>query len=102
MDTFVKHLFGDVKGNMLLPSSLLPASSGSKSNSDLREVIVVGHSSYFRNFFRRFLPPHSTHVAKKRKMENCAVVGFDLIHYASSNEFVIDERSIRVFYKGFK
>ncbi|EPY35538.1 hypothetical protein STCU_01136 [Strigomonas culicis] len=95
MDIFLRHLFGG-SGH----DSLVPASGG--SNAALKEVIVVGHSGYFRNFFRRFLPASSTHIAKKCKMQNCAVVAFDLVHNESNGELTVDESSITVLYKGFK
>ncbi|KAG5467062.1 hypothetical protein LSCM1_01243 [Leishmania martiniquensis] len=94
MDEFLMHLFGG-SGD----SSLAPAAGG--SNADLKEVIVVGHSGYFRNFFRRFLPPHSTHVAKQKKLQNCAVVAFELTRDESSGEIAVDESTLQVLYRGF-
>ncbi|KAG5467620.1 hypothetical protein CUR178_01265 [Leishmania enriettii] len=94
MDEFIMHLFGG-SGK----SNLIPAAGG--SNADLKEVIVVGHSGYFRNFFRRFLPPHSTHVSKKSKLQNCAVVAFELTRDESSGEVAIDESTLKALYKGF-
>ncbi|XQJ31411.1 Histidine phosphatase superfamily (branch 1), putative [Leishmania guyanensis] len=94
MDEFIMHLFGG-SGE----ASLVPAAGG--SNAALKEVIVVGHSGYFRNFFRRFLPPHSTHLSKKKKLQNCAVVAFELARDESSGEVVVDESTLKVMYKGF-
>lgn len=95
MDEFIVHLFGG-RGEL----SLMPAAGG--GNAALQEVIVVGHSGYFRNFFRRFLPASSAHVAKKKKMQNCAVVSLDITRDQNSGEVVVDESSIKVLYKGFK
>lgn len=95
MDQFVMHLFGG-SGE----ASLVPAAG--TSNAALTEVIVVGHSGYFRNFFRRFLPSTSTHVSKKSKMQNCAVVSFEVTRNESSGEVSVDESTIKVLYKGFK
>lgn len=94
MDDFIHHLFGDSA------DSLVPAAG--RSNAELREVIVVGHSGYFRNFFRRFLPESSKHVSKKSKMQNCAAVAFELTHNKTTGEVSIDESSIQVLYRGFK
>ncbi|CAB1118649.1 unnamed protein product [Ectocarpus sp. CCAP 1310/34] len=41
-------------------------------------VVCVGHSLYFRSFFRCFLPQSAVHDAKKKKMVNCGVVAFTL------------------------
>ncbi|KPA86599.1 putative mitochondrial hypothetical protein [Leptomonas pyrrhocoris] len=95
MDEFIMHLFGG-RGD----ASLTPAAGG--GNAALQEVIVVGHSGYFRSFFTRFLPPSSTHVSKKKKMQNCAVVSLDITRDQNSGEVVVDESTIRVLYKGFK
>ncbi|KAK7200912.1 Histidine phosphatase superfamily (branch 1) [Novymonas esmeraldas] len=95
MDQFVMHLFGG-KGD----ASLAPAAGG--GNAALKEVIVVGHSGYFRNFFHRFLPPSSTHIAKRSKMQNCAVVTFELTRNESNGEVLVDESTVKVLYKGFK
>ncbi|GET93004.1 hypothetical protein, conserved [Leishmania tarentolae] len=94
MDKFITHLFGGSGA-----ANLVPAAGG--SNAALKEVIVVGHSGYFRNFFRRFLPPHSTHISKKSKMQNAAVVVFELTRDESSNEISVDESTLKVLYKGF-
>ncbi|CAG9582839.1 conserved hypothetical protein [Leishmania major strain Friedlin] len=94
MDEFIMHLFGG-SGE----ANLVPAAGG--SNAALKEVIVVGHSGYFRNFFRRFLPPHSTHISKKRKMQNCAVVAFELTRAETSGEVAVEESTLKVLYKGF-
>lgn len=41
-------------------------------------VIVGGHSLYFKNFFRTFLPRELDHIAKNVKVQNTGVVGFNL------------------------
>ncbi|KAG5492898.1 hypothetical protein JKF63_01478 [Porcisia hertigi] len=94
MDKFIMQLFGGSS-----EANLVPAAGG--SNAALKEVIVVGHSGYFRSFFRRFLPPNSTHVSKKRKLQNCGVVAFELQYNESSGEVSVDELTIKVLYKGF-
>ncbi|EAN76944.1 Histidine phosphatase superfamily (branch 1), putative [Trypanosoma equiperdum] len=96
MDEFVQHLFGGVKSN-----PYVPASGAESGNSALKEVIVVGHSGYFRCFFKRFLPSSSRHVAKTKKLKNCAVVSFDLVRNESTGEVYIEESTVSVLYKGF-
>merc|ERR1719329_1809018 len=43
-------------------------------------VIIVssGHSLYFKNFFKVFMPKNAQHHAKEKKMVNCGVVSFKL------------------------
>jgi len=67
-------------------------------------IIVGGHSIWFRSFFREFLPVASTHVGKKKKVVNCGAVAFDLwkTNVDGRDKFMIDEKSIRVVYGGFK
>ncbi|CCW64383.1 unnamed protein product [Phytomonas sp. EM1] len=91
-DDFLLHIFG---------GTIVPAEAGERGAKDLKEIIVFGHSLFFLQFFRRFLPRSSSHIAKKCTMENCAVVAFDLIRNVSSGEVVIDENSINPLYKGF-
>lgn len=93
MDDFVRHVFS--------ADGLSPAAGGGLSNDALEEIIVVGHSGWFRNFFKRFLPPSSQHVSKTKKMKNCAAVVFNLAHDVSSGEVTIDESSLEVLYRGF-
>lgn len=96
MDRFVQHLFDGANS-----TCLKPVREGYE-NIDLEEVIVVGHSGYFRNFFRRFLPEDSRHIAKIKKMENCAVVEFTLEYDVKSETLSIDESTIKALYKSFK
>ena len=68
-------------------------------------IIVGGHSIWFRSFFREFLPRESDHVGKKKKVVNCGAVAFDLWKVNTDDRkshFMIDEKSIRVIYGGFK
>lgn len=96
MDEFVKHIFDGASSTCLRPAM------SNSTNSQLTEIIVVGHSGYFRNFFRRFLPDSSTHVAKKKKLQNCAAVSFMLEYDAVSGAVSVDEPTINVIYRGFK
>jgi len=63
-------------------------------------IIITGHSLWFRSFFQVFLPPSCEHVATKRKIVNCGVVGFDL-QVGPSKSFSVDPDSIVVTYGGF-
>jgi broad specificity phosphatase PhoE len=86
MDDFIGHMFG---------GSIRPL-----SGQPLKEIIVVGHSGFFMRFFRRFLPPMSTHVAKSKKMKNCSVVAFELV-CEPSGDVHIDESTVEVLHRGF-
>ncbi|KAG8347227.1 putative Histidine phosphatase superfamily (branch 1) [Trypanosoma vivax] len=96
MDDFVTRLFGEAS-----QKSYVPAAGAHLGNAALKEVIVVGHSGYFRCFLRRFLPSASNHVIKSKKLQNCGVVAFDLVRNESTCEVYIDESTITVLYKGF-
>lgn len=68
-------------------------------------IIVGGHSIWFRSFFKEFLPRSSEHVGKKKKIVNCGAVAFDLWKVNEDgrhSKFMIDEKSIKVVYGGFK
>lgn len=89
MDAFAARVFGEgPDGHPTLPG-------GSPST-----VIAVGHSLWFRNFFGRYLPASSQHVAKKKKMKNCAVVSFDLV-VDGNGAISVDESSIVANHLGF-
>jgi broad specificity phosphatase PhoE len=93
IDTFALRLFGEAPAH---PAFSVAAGSGVRPTN----VVVVGHSLYFRNFFGRFLPRSSTHVSKVKKMQNCAAVAFDIV--ADGEGIVsIDEQSIEPLHLGF-
>lgn len=79
MDAYAARLFGEGPDG-------LPSLPGGQPQT----VITVGHSLWFRNFFGRYLPTSSTHIAKKKKMKNCAVVAFDLV-VDDKGELFVDE-----------
>jgi len=67
-------------------------------------IIVVGHSIWFRNFFKCFLPHDSSHKAKEKKMQNVAAVAFNLYHVTTDDWATccwIDEASIVEVHRGF-
>lgn len=107
-DAFVQSLLlgaeGASEGPALVPANA--AADGGQPPSTprprLQSAVVVGHSMWFKKFFARFLPAGSAHVAGQQKMENCAVVAFDLVWDRTSGGVVsIDEASIKPVYKGF-
>eukprot|EP00928_Gymnodinium_smaydae_P055732 TRINITY_DN39218_c0_g1_i1.p1 TRINITY_DN39218_c0_g1~~TRINITY_DN39218_c0_g1_i1.p1 ORF type:complete len:452 (+),score=110.26 TRINITY_DN39218_c0_g1_i1:142-1356(+) len=69
-------------------------------------IVVCGHSLWFREFFKSFLPKSASHVAKEKKMVNCGIVAFDLYATASSpgKEAVyrVDPASVKTLYGGFE
>mmetsp|Transcript_57557 Transcript_57557/g.134852 ORF Transcript_57557/g.134852 Transcript_57557/m.134852 type:complete len:410 (-) Transcript_57557:105-1334(-) len=75
-----------------------------KADSNQADLIIVcGHSLWFREFFRSFLPQDFPHVAKTSKMANCACVAFDLYRADDVVQTVrIAPESIKVVYLGFE
>ncbi|CAM9107379.1 unnamed protein product [Pylaiella littoralis] len=67
-------------------------------------VVCVGHSLYFRSFFRCFLPQKVVHDAKKKKIVNCGVVAFTLESgvFDGRPAYRIEPKSIVNVYGGFK
>mmetsp|Transcript_137125 Transcript_137125/g.292897 ORF Transcript_137125/g.292897 Transcript_137125/m.292897 type:complete len:392 (-) Transcript_137125:74-1249(-) len=63
-------------------------------------IIVCGHSIWFREFFKSYLPKASRHEAKTSKMVNCGCVAFDL--YKDSQVVRIIPESIKTIYGGFE
>ena len=67
---------------------------------DVPNIILGGHSLWFREFFKTFLPYKSSHEAKSKKLVNCGIVSFDLI--TLHGRYVIDPDSIQIVYGGFE
>jgi broad specificity phosphatase PhoE len=75
-------------------------------------IIVCGHSLYFREFFRSYMPKASTHEAKSSKMANCSCVAFDFykleatgaekVRYKNDANLRIRPESIKTIYLGFE
>ena len=67
-------------------------------------IVVGGHSLFFREFFRAYLPSGAIDglagTARKRKIHNCGVVSFRL-HSGGEGAFCIDPASITPVYLGF-
>jgi len=68
-------------------------------------VIVAGHSLWFREFFRVFLPDNFNHDAKNKKIANGGAISFHLYSVTLNNskiaQYVVDPSSIRIIYGGF-
>jgi hypothetical protein len=69
--------------------------------SSAKAVILGGHSLWFREFFKLYLPASSCHESKTKKIVNCGVIAFDLIT-SGENEYAVDPDSIEVVYGGFE
>jgi broad specificity phosphatase PhoE len=72
-------------------------------------IVVGGHSLWFRSFFQTYMPASSgitlCERSKKKKMQNCAVVAFDLERGTSDEVGVayrIDPKSMRCLFKDFE
>lgn len=63
-------------------------------------VIVFGHSLWFQEFFKSFLPKASKHQAKTSKICNGGCVAFDF-YKDSRNVHRIPPESVKVVYGGF-
>ncbi len=71
---------------------------------DHGSIIAVGHSLWFRSFFREFLPRSFDHDCKSKKIANAGAVAFNLqrrILSDGSALFRIDPTSVKVVYGGF-
>mmetsp|Transcript_17109 Transcript_17109/g.28342 ORF Transcript_17109/g.28342 Transcript_17109/m.28342 type:complete len:351 (+) Transcript_17109:25-1077(+) len=66
-------------------------------------IIAGGHSLYFRNFFRSFLPHSSSHAAKKHKIKNGGAVSFTFYKSKLGDKelYMVEEKSIRQIHLGF-
>jgi len=71
---------------------------------DRGTLICVGHSLWFRNYFREFLPETFQHDCKAKKMMNCAAIGLTLRVSNQNGEpvYSIDPNSVQTIYLGFK
>jgi hypothetical protein len=62
------------------------------------QIIVNGHSLYFKHFFNTYLPASCSHPARTKKISNCGVVSFSIKKAMHNNNvmFRIDPTSIQV------
>ncbi|MDC3321455.1 hypothetical protein OAV88_02525 [bacterium] len=74
-----------------------------KRNEDT--IIVGGHSLWFKQYYRCFLPRNSDHESKKYKMVNAGAIGFELTCDSSKHStgaYRIDPSSMTTIYGGYK
>ncbi|KAL3827339.1 hypothetical protein ACHAXA_005085 [Cyclostephanos tholiformis] len=69
-------------------------------------VVAVGHSLFFRSFFRVYMPRGTAHVAKEKKLVNGGVVMLTLREASldgakGAKAYMIDPNSIVIIYGGF-
>eukprot|EP00927_Polykrikos_kofoidii_P077646 TRINITY_DN74569_c0_g1_i1.p1 TRINITY_DN74569_c0_g1~~TRINITY_DN74569_c0_g1_i1.p1 ORF type:complete len:414 (+),score=59.28 TRINITY_DN74569_c0_g1_i1:66-1244(+) len=64
-------------------------------------IIVCGHSLWFKEFFKWFLPSNIKHQAKETKLVNCGCVAFDL-HCGGAGIYRINPSSVKEIYGGFE
>lgn len=70
-------------------------------------IVSAGHSLWFKNYFKTYLPKVSKHPAAIQKMHNCSIVAFNLekgvIQYESQFQgYRVVESSITPLYLGFE
>jgi hypothetical protein len=73
------------------------------------DVIIVnsGHSIWFQQFFRAYIPKHEDHISKEKKIQNCGVIVFTLSKgcrigtSAQEIGYRVNQESIRVLYGDF-
>lgn len=64
-------------------------------------IIVCGHSIWFREFFKAYLPKSKVHEAKSSKIVNCGCIAFDLCQN-DQDVFGVRPDSIKVVHGGFE
>jgi hypothetical protein len=67
-------------------------------------IVAAGHSIWFRNFFKIFLPKNVQHCAKDVKMVNCGVVSFTLTKGQLDGDpaYRIEAETLTELYGGFE
>ena len=71
-------------------------------NQDADVVVAGGHSIWFREFFKTYLPFDSECLGKKKKIVNCGMVSFDLtfgVHPEHGEMYAVE--NVREIYGGF-
>ena len=71
---------------------------------DINNIIVAGHSLYFKTLFRQYLPKTSNHDGKSNKIKNGGIVAIKLTKIQLKNDitkYYINPDSIQVVYQGF-
>ena len=107
IDTKTMHTGNkDIKGNGLQRLQQFADAVFHSITKD--SVIAGGHSLWFKEFFKLYLPPDCNHISKKKKLVNGGAVGFTLEQYTITNNtgsdkihYRIDPRSIVILHGGF-
>ncbi|ETO19556.1 hypothetical protein RFI_17674, partial [Reticulomyxa filosa] len=79
-----------------------------KASANEEIVIICGHSTWLRSFFRSYLPRDVRHVAKTHKIQNCGVIQCQVVQFVETqdpskkNRYCIDPESIKVIRGGFE
>ena len=73
-------------------------SDAAKSKS---RVAATGHSLYFKEFMKLYLPKSTVHIVKTMKMVNCGVLSFDLVD-CGEGQYAVDPHSLLSVYGGFE
>ena len=76
-----------------------------KNEHQGKNIIVGGHSLYFRTFFRFFMARKSKHIAKAKKIKNGGCVALELLRMQLPNgneTYYITDESVSVVYGGFE
>ncbi|ETO09421.1 hypothetical protein RFI_27957 [Reticulomyxa filosa] len=77
----------------------------SNNCSEFDNVVLCGHSLWFRYFFEAYLPRNSIHTAKKNKIQNTGAIALDFIKCEMNDgsvRFRIEPDSIVVIHRGFE
>ena len=67
-------------------------------------VVAAGHSLWFRYFMDRYLPPSAVHPSRKKKIQNCALLAFQLargVDKAGKVHFRILPESVNLLIGGY-
>ncbi len=63
-------------------------------------VVAAGHSLYFKSFLQVYLPKSFDHVCKKKKMQNSAVIAFDVVQDSTGSVMILPD-SLTTLYLGY-
>eukprot|EP00038_Savillea_parva_P018595 m.24442 g.24442 ORF g.24442 m.24442 type:complete len:338 (+) comp4160_c0_seq2:169-1182(+) len=79
------------------------AAWASDTNINRGPIVCVGHSFWFREFCREFMPKSVQHDIKTKKITNCGVVMLTMTVDTSSGkpEYCVDPASLKTIYGGY-
>ena len=72
-------------------------------NGDIKTHIVIGHSHWFKSFFKRYTPKslHNEMPACKKKITNCGVIAFRMGWEKHKDRFFIIPETVTTIYGGY-